>query len=152
MLTINCSSSCPHCHQSHPLEISSFQPPPPLVDKLLQQVIVKCDREKCNKAVHLQDLKVHLDSRCRQNSATILQSITVDQILQQPPNTPPTQIEMETAGYVIRKILSQPQTHFSLPTAGGRSVSSTPNFNPLKLWGCPAPPSLDKTLPIVIIV
>lgn len=111
---------CPHCQHNHELETSSFQPPPPIVDKLLQHLVVKCDREKCSKVVHLCDLQSHLDSKCILKSTTIQQSITVDQILQQPANTPPTRIEMETAGHIVRKILAQSQTPFSFP---GKSVS-----------------------------
>ena len=116
------SISCPQCQQHHPFESSSFQSPPPLVDKLLKQLVLKCNREKCLKAVYLCDLKTHLDSKCTLKSTMVNQSITVDQILEQPTHTPPTQIEMETAGHVVRKMLSQSHV-FSLPIIGGKSVS-----------------------------
>ncbi len=120
------SIPCPHCQHNHKLETSSFQPPPPIVDKLLQQLVVKCDREKCSKVVHLCDLQSHLDSKCILKSTTVMQSITVDQILQQPANTPPTQIEMEAAGHVVRKILAQSPSPFSFP---GKSVSVEPELD-----------------------
>ena len=117
------SIPCPHCQHHHQLETATFQPPTPLIDKLLQKVVVKCDKINCTKAVQLTDLKAHLNSNCTLKSYTLNQSITVDQILQQPADTPPTQIEMKMAGHVVHKILTQSQTPFSLPTGGGKHVS-----------------------------
>ena len=96
------SIPCPCCQQHHQLERFSFQAPPPLVDKLLQRVVV-CDEDKCRKVIYLSDLKAHLESNCALKSTTLNQSITVDQTLQQPANTPPTRIEMEAAGHVVQK-------------------------------------------------
>ena len=50
------SIPCPYCQQDHPLKQSSFQALPPLVDKLLQKVVIKCDREKCQQAIYLGDI------------------------------------------------------------------------------------------------
>jgi len=75
------SFPCPHCQHHHQLETSTFQPPAPLVDKLLQKVVVKCDMEQCSQATHLPDLKAHIDSKCTQKISTISHDITVDHIL-----------------------------------------------------------------------
>ena len=118
------SIPCCQCQQEHELNVLSFNPPPPLLVKILEQLVVTCDREQCKKAVHMKDLCAHLESKCVLHCTDVVQSITVDQILHQPVNTPPTQIEMETAGHVVRKILSQSSMPFSLPSAGGKSVSA----------------------------
>ena len=106
------SLPCPHCQCNHPLQQSTFRTPAPLTDKLLQQLVIRCDRsEACNKVVHLRDLKSHLESKCKLlTNSTITSSVTLDQILQQPVNAPATQIEMEAAGHVVRKILAQSVT------------------------------------------
>ncbi len=123
LLKLNLHSiPCPQCQHDHKLVVSSFQSPAPLTDKLFQQLVVRCDRLTCTKVVYLRDLKSHLDSKCTlHDNSSIKHAITLDQILQQPVNVPPTQIEMETAGHVVRKILAQSQAPFSLPT--GRQVS-----------------------------
>ena len=112
------SFPCPHCEHTHELSVASFRAPAALVDRLLRQLVVRCDREKCKKVVHLCDLKAHLDSKCVLYATTIRQSITLDHILQQPVDAPPTQIEMETAGHIIRKILAQsPAPAFNIPSS-----------------------------------
>ena len=122
LLTINTDSlPCPHWQQIHPQADSSFQAPPPLAVKFLQQLVVRCDREECTEAVHLGDLQAHLDSKCRKTSTT-RQAITLEQVMDQSPSVPPTRIEMQAAGLVVRKILhSQPEGQqgvISLPTGG----------------------------------
>ena len=92
---------------------------PPLMDKL-----VRCEKEKCMKFIHLSDLKSHLESKCTLHAHSVQHFITLDQVLQQPADIPPTQIEMETGGHVVRKIISQSQTPFSLPTGGHVSTRS----------------------------
>ena len=112
---------CPHCKKNHDQAVSTFQAPSPLAVKFLQQLVIRCDREDCTEAVHLKDLKTHLDCKFRKDSTTsILQSITLDQIMDQPPNAPPTRVEIEAAGLVVRKILSQSESQglISLPTGG----------------------------------
>ena len=116
--------SCPRCNQGHSIVAQSFQSPPPLMDKLLKKLVVRCEREKCMKFIHLSDLKSHLESKCTLYAHSVQHFITLDQVLQQPADIPPTQIEMETAGHVVRKILSQSQTPFSLPTGGHVSTRS----------------------------
>lgn len=66
------SIPCPQCQYLHEIEKSSFQSPPPLITKLLQQLVVRCDRGKCTKAVPLCDLKSHLDNKCTLNSSVSL--------------------------------------------------------------------------------
>lgn len=111
--------SCPECNQIHQVAVSSIQSPTPLIDKLLRRLLVHCDRERCKKIVHLCDLKTHLDSGCTEAITSVPHSLTIDHILQQPTTAPPTNIEIETAGHVVRKIMSQsPDTSFSLPTGG----------------------------------
>lgn len=91
-----------------------------LVVHFLQQLVIHCERENCRKLVYLGELRTHLDSGCKKNSE-VKQAITLDQISNQPTHAPPTQVEIATAGVVVRKIMSsQPpgQQHFSLPTGG----------------------------------
>lgn len=113
LLTSNLHSfPCPLCQGTHELVLSSFQAPAALVDKLLRQLIVRCDREKCTKVVHLCDLKAHLESKCTLHATNIKHSITLDHILQQPADTPLTNIEIEAAGFIVQKILQLQHSTF----------------------------------------
>ena len=119
ILTSNITSfPCPRCNHSHELAVASFQSPAPIVDKLLQQLVVICEAEKCTKSVYLRDLKLHIESSCKRHHCDVHHAVTLDQVLQEPTDTPPTRIEMETAGHVVRKILANSQGPFSLPTGG----------------------------------
>lgn len=111
---------CPYC-KDHPILTSTFHAPPPLVVKFLQQLVIRCEKDNCNKSVYLCELQQHLDSKCT-HSSELRQAITVDQIMDQPASVPPTQIEMVAAGHVVRKILHQSQVPFSLPTGGCVSI------------------------------
>ena len=121
LLTSNLLSiSCPTCKGKHEITVTSFTVPSPLTVKLLQQLVVHCEKEGCSKAVHLCDLRAHLASNCRENS-DVRHSITLGDILEQPTSAPPTRVEMEAAGHVVRRTMlsqSQGQAHFSLPTGG----------------------------------
>ena len=96
---------CPTCGFCHDLTMSTFQPPTPLTGRLLQKLVIRCDNEQCTKVVYLSVLKSHLDSKCAFVSQ-LEESVTLDQILQQPTTVPPTQVELEAAGHVVRKILA----------------------------------------------
>ncbi len=114
------SIPCPNCEKQHEISFSSFSAPSPLTVKLLSQLVVRCEKEGCSKAVYLGDLRAHLASNCKQIH-DIRPAVTIEQILEQPTSAPPTQLEMEAAGHVVRrKILSQShsQAPFSLPTGG----------------------------------
>ena len=118
LLTSNIHSfPCPHCQQAHPLACSSFLAPSPITLKILHQLVISCEKVGCTKTIYLGDLQAHLTSNCTLNS-DLRNAIT---LLEQPTSIPPTHIEMETAGHVVRKILSQStqgQASFSLPTGG----------------------------------
>lgn len=66
---------CPTCGFNHQLVTSTFQKPGPLVDKLLQQTVVRCDKE-CKNAVYLKDLRVHIDTHTRPGTARAYHSTT----------------------------------------------------------------------------
>ena len=119
LLTSNLLSfSCPTCKGKHDITVTSFTVPSPITVKLLQQLVIQCEKG-CNKAVHLCDLRAHLASNCRESS-DVSNSLTIGNILERPTSAPPTRVEMEAAGHVMRRTLSQGQgqTHFSLPTGG----------------------------------
>lgn len=118
------SISCPHCQQAHPIVASSFLAPPPLMVKFLAQLVVKCEKVNCLETVYLSDLQRHMNSNCKHTS-DIRQTLTLGQILGRPATSPPTRLELETAGHVVKKILSQSQAQapFSLPTGGYVSCS-----------------------------
>ena len=124
--------SCPTCKTQHEIKQTNFTAPSPLTIKLLKQLVIHCEKKNCNKAVYLKDLEAHLASNCKQN-IDVTHSITLDCILKQPTNAPPTQVEMEAAGHVIRRQLlahsqsTQGQAHFRLPTGG--CVSNRVSYN-----------------------
>ncbi len=110
---------CPSCSDGHPYRTSTFQAPSPVIVKLIDQLILRCNR--CTAAVQLQDLQEHLDGGCK--SSSITHSLTVEQILSQPMDIPPTRIELETAGHLVRKLLLQTTDNsFSVPTGGCVSI------------------------------
>lgn len=112
--------TCLCCKQQHPLTPPTFQAPSPLTAKLLNQLVIRCDRRLCTKTVHLQDLKEHIESGCSSKCTTAASAtLTVEQILDQPIGIPPTRVEVETAGYLVRKIIQQTRDpSISLPTGG----------------------------------
>lgn len=114
------SFPCPSCQRTYQQTTSTFQSPSPVVNKLLAKLVVRCENKNCTKLTFLQDLRSHLESRCRLHH-TNQHSITVDQILQQPVSTPPMQPELEAAGHTVRRILHHSKSKgqsFSLPTGG----------------------------------
>ena len=112
------SIHCPDCNTSHELVASSFLPPSTLTIRFIEQLVIHCDKDPCCKqGVYLRDLRAHVESNCKYTSH-IQSSVTVSQILDKPASTPPMQLEMQMAGHVVRKILSQSKEPFSLPTNG----------------------------------
>ena len=116
------SIPCPDCEKLHNIATTSFSTPSPLTLKVLGQLVVRCERNDCNKAVYLKDLLVHLASNCTAETHNIRHSVTLDQILDQSTDAPPTQLEMETAGHVICRKVLQSQSPFNLPTGGCVSI------------------------------
>lgn len=109
------------CNQSHELVPSSFLPPSTLTIKFMEQLVLHCDKDpSCKQGVYLSDLRAHIKSNCKHTS-NIQSAVTVAQILEQPTDTPPTKLEMRTAGHVVQKILAQSKEPFSLPTHGNVS-------------------------------
>ena len=115
------SFCCASCKENHLLTISSFGKPASLTLKFMSQLMIHCDHDSCHGIIYLCDLQRHVESKCTYTS-NIRHALTVNQILEQPLSTPPTQAEMDAAGHVVRKLLCQSSRPFNLPTGGWVSL------------------------------
>ena len=120
-------TECPSCHEEHELAINSFQAISPVVTKLLSNLVIRCEVPSCNKPVLLQHLGKHIESGCKEMVADVASTLTVEQVLEQPLDVPPTSLEKRAAGHLVRKMLHQSceSNTFTVPPGSrGGHVSS----------------------------
>ena len=114
-------SNCPSCGSEHEVDFSTFSQIPAFLLKILLQQVLHCI---CSKPVRLEHLRAHLDTSCKELVADIPSSVTLEQILEQPLDTPPTTFERQVVGHLFRKMMQQ-STHsqtVTVPTGGHVSV------------------------------
>jgi len=83
---------CPSCNQQHKILVDTIQCPLPVAVKLVANLVVRCDDLTCSRPVVLQHLHDHLKSGCKM-AAAVSSVLTVEQMLEQPLDTPPTSLE-----------------------------------------------------------
>jgi len=59
------ATPCPCCYSSDPLSIADIRPPPPVVVKLLGNLLVQCRR--CNNNTRAENYTLHTQSGCDQH-------------------------------------------------------------------------------------
>ncbi len=88
-------------HLARQLHVSlkeSFSQPPLVIQKRIDSLVLRCDNPQYNSPVLLQHLGHHVESGCKSYARTAAESLTLEQVLQQPPDTPPTSPESNVLG------------------------------------------------------
>jgi len=99
---------CPSCNQQHEISVDTIQSPSPVAVKLVANLVVRCDDPTCSRPVVLQHLHDHLKSGCKEMAAEVSSVLTVEQMLEQPLDTPPTSLERQAAGHLVRRLHQSP--------------------------------------------
>ena len=112
--------TCPSCRKEHNIEVS---PIPSLILKLLLQQVLYCT---CSNPVRLEHLREHLNSSCKELVADTPFILTLEQVLDQPLGTPPSSLEKQAAGHIVKTMLQQsPDADtITVPTGGHVSVDT----------------------------
>ena len=107
-------TTCPSCRKQHNIEVS---PTPSLILELLLQQVLRCT---CNNPVRLWHLRERLNSSWEELVADTPCILTLKQVLEQPLGTPPTSLEKQAAGRIVKKMLQQsPEADtITVPTGG----------------------------------
>ena len=82
----------------HPSDVR----PPPLVESLVQSLLVTCVRG-CGKVVRIGQYQQHLQGACQTN----YYQLTISEILSRPSTSPVTPVEVEATGHLVKKMMDQ---------------------------------------------
>ncbi len=116
-------ASYPSCDQLHVSLKESFSQPLPVILKLIDNLVLCCDNPQCNSLVLLQHLDQYVESGCKSYVRTAAESLTLEQVLQQPLDTPPTSLESNVLGQLASRALREGTV--TVPTGSlGRGVSN----------------------------
>lgn len=97
---------CPCCKLSHKITSSTFPPASEVVLKVLEALLLNCDKPLCTAVVGLKHLKDHVDSGCQNVATTFSPSkLTIGQILSRPLQSPPTVVEQKAAANVVQRLM-----------------------------------------------
>jgi len=108
-------NSLPICYSSYPLSIADIRPPPPVVVKLLGNLLVQCRR--CNNNTMAENYTLHTQSGCDQY--IYVPPITIQDMLSHPPKTPVLESEQQIARKIVTWLLhSSPDSTLTVPTRG----------------------------------
>ena len=91
---------CPGCSHEHESGIDSFSHVSPTVNKILCDLVVKCT--KCNKNIRL----ATLNDNCLHHKS-MNENITLEEIIQQPLEAEPTNLEKRAAASLVTRLLHQ---------------------------------------------
>ncbi len=97
--------SCPACSEHHESVKESFNQPSPVIQKILDNLVLHCDNPHCNSPILLQHLGRHVESGCKAYMRMAAESLTLEQVLQQPLDTPPTSLESNVLGQLASRAL-----------------------------------------------
>ena len=119
------ATPCPCCFSSDPLSIVDIRPPPPVVVKLLGNLLVQCRR--CNNNTRAENYTLHTQSGCDQY--IYVPPITIQDMLSHPPKTPVLESEQQIARKIVTWLLhSSPDSTLTVPTRG-KVTCSIPLLN-----------------------
>ena len=120
------ATPCPCCYSSDPLSIVDIRPPPPLVVKLLGNLLV----HKCTDHNHFAcEVYSSQPSCCCCISYIYVPPITIQDMLSHPPKTPVLESERQIAGKIVTRLLhSSPDDTLTVPT-GGKVTCGIPLLN-----------------------
>ena len=82
------------------IKASDLRPPPPVVVKLYDGLLVIC---KCGQIVEFKTLKQHLASQCMQTDIPSPSKVTARNLLE---STPDSQMQTQTMGFLVDKLMS----------------------------------------------
>ena len=119
------ATPCPCCYSSDPVSIADIRPPPPVVVKLLGNLLVQCRR--CNNNTRAENYTLHTQSGCDQY--IYVPPITIQGMLSHPPKIPVLESERQIAGKIVTRLLhSSPDDTLTVPT-GGKVTCGIPLLN-----------------------
>lgn len=97
---------CPCCKQSHSITSSSFPPASEVVLKVIEALLLHCDKPLCTAVVELKHLRDHVESGCQNTLTTYSPSkLTIGQVLSRPLQSPPTVVEQKAAAKVVQRLM-----------------------------------------------
>ncbi len=99
--------ACPSCGQHHDTVNDSFNQPSPVIQKLIDNLVLHCDVPQCNSPILLQHLGHHVESGCTTYVRKAAESLTLEQVLQQPMDTPVTSLESNVLGQLASRALRE---------------------------------------------
>ena len=109
-------NSLPICYSSDPLSIADIRPPPPVVVKLLGNLLVQCRR--CN--TKAENYTLHTQSGCDQY--IYVPPITIQHMLSHPlshpPKAPVLESEWQITGKIVTRLVHRPDDTLTVPTRG----------------------------------
>ena len=113
-LDAGCRPVCPCCEECHNITSSSFALTADVVLKVLEALLVQCDKPLYTTVMARKHLNEHVDSDCQKYMATSSSpsKLTIQEI------SPPTAAEQKAAVNVVKRLM-----HTSSYTAGNSSSS-----------------------------
>lgn len=91
------------CNNS-PIAVHQLRAPCVVVMKLFNSLLVRC-MSQCGQVMEMKHLKQHLESNCAHIQILSPSKITVDHILHTPDNSTPSQMEVQTTGLLVEKLM-----------------------------------------------
>ena len=96
--------SCPCCYSSHISDFNTIRSASPHILSMLGSLCVLCDECHCH--VRLEKLHEHVASSCSTHTYPPASTVSIEQVLKQPPTAPLTPLEQKLQTSLVKRSLS----------------------------------------------